>query len=72
MNDDRTPKKTLVRKLTGKRPVGKPRRRWAESVDEASIVLLEADDLRTRSLDRQNFKRQILEAIVPVEEEEEP
>ena len=62
MNDERIPKKTFVGRASGQRPVGKPRRRWADSVDEASIALLGAEDWRTKSLDRENFKRQTLEA----------
>jgi hypothetical protein len=37
---DRTPKKALEATFTGRRPVGKPRKRWEDAVKEDVVSLL--------------------------------
>jgi endonuclease/exonuclease/phosphatase family metal-dependent hydrolase/ribosomal protein S28E/S33 len=62
MDDERIPKRALKGKAEGKRPVGKPRKRWQDSIDADSKSLLRFSNWRTRSLDRDAWRRSIQEA----------
>jgi hypothetical protein len=64
MSGKRIPKRILERNITGKRLVGKPRKRWVNAVETDSGDILEVRKWKRKSLDRQVWRRHLKEASV--------
>jgi hypothetical protein len=62
MDEKRIPKRVLKSNITGKRPVGKQRKRWVNAVEIDSRVILKLRNWRGESLDRQIWRRHLKEA----------
>ena len=62
MDDDKIPKRLLKRHPEGRRPPGRPRTRWEDSIDADSESLLGLRNWRTRSLNRDDWRRRLREA----------
>jgi hypothetical protein len=56
------PKKALRATFTGNRPVGKPRKRWEDTVKEDSAILLQCRNWKLTAQNR-NFWRQKLREV---------
>jgi hypothetical protein len=51
MHAQRIPKRVLKSNITGKKPIGKPRKRWVNAVEIDSRVILRVRNWRRESLD---------------------
>jgi hypothetical protein len=58
----RIPKRILESIFIGKRPVGKPRKRWINEVEIDSREILKVRNWKRESLDRQVWRRYLKEA----------
>jgi cell division protein FtsB len=61
MHEKRIPKRVLKSEFTGKKPVGKSRRRWVNAVEIDSRVILKVRTWRRESLVWQVWKRHLKE-----------
>ena len=57
MKDERVQKKALKGYIEGRRPVGRPRRRWIHVVDKDANSMLECKDWRRSPEHRNNWRR---------------
>jgi hypothetical protein len=62
MEGKRIPKRILESNSFGKRPVGKPRKRWINAVEIDSREILKVRNWKRESLDRQVWRRYLKEA----------
>jgi hypothetical protein len=60
--DEQTVPKAFTGQMFVKRPVGKPRKRWADSVEEDSIRLLKRRNWKSLAQDRVQWSAKIKEA----------
>jgi hypothetical protein len=58
----RIPKRILESIFIGKRPAGKPRKRWINAVEIGSREILKVRNWKRESLDRQIWRRYLKEA----------
>jgi hypothetical protein len=71
MDGKRIPKRILESNFIGKRPVGKPRKRWINAVEMDSKETLKVRNWKRESQDRQVWRRHLkevkarLRAVVP-------
>jgi hypothetical protein len=64
MKDVREPKKALKGHIGGRRPVGRPRRRWIDAVDKDAKRMLKCKNWRKMTEDRDACRRRNEEAKV--------
>jgi hypothetical protein len=62
MEGKRIPKRILESNFIGKRPVGKPRKRWINAVEIDSKEILKVKNWIREALDRQVWRRYLKEA----------
>jgi hypothetical protein len=62
MESQSIPKMALVGQMFGKRPVGKPRKRWLAAVKEHSYQMLQWRDWEVKAEDREEWKSRIKKA----------
>ncbi|KAI5635541.1 hypothetical protein NE865_11715 [Phthorimaea operculella] len=63
MGEDRAVKRAYLRKPNGKRPVGRPRYRWADEA-EKDLLQLQHPDWRTTAQDRDSWRLLVSEAKI--------
>lgn len=62
MDDNRIPKRLMVAEISGNRPVGRPRRRWIDSVTADAEAMLNIRNWRHAARDRQSWRNALEEA----------
>ena len=62
MGEERIPQKLLYTRIHGKRPVGRPRRRWEDAVDEDAREILKVRSWRRMAADRGEWGEKLKEA----------
>lgn len=62
MDDNRIPKRLMLAEISGNRPVGRPRRRWMDSVTADAEELLNVRNWRQAARERQPWKNALEEA----------
>jgi hypothetical protein len=55
MPKERTPKKVMLGRLEGVRPIGRPRKRWLDGVQTDAKELLKVKNWKTRTLEGRNI-----------------
>jgi hypothetical protein len=62
MGGRRILKRVLESNITGKRPVGKPRKRWVNATEIGNREVLKVRNLERESIDRQIWRRHLEKA----------
>jgi hypothetical protein len=62
MESQSIPKMIVVGHMFGKRPVGKPRKRWLDAVKEDSYQMLKWRDCEVKAQDREEWRSRIKKA----------
>lgn len=62
MDDHRIPKRIFEGRTEERRPVAKPRNKWTDFADEDSASQLRFRNWRTRLMDRDGWRKEILKA----------
>ena len=62
MDESRFPKKAMEARLAGKRPVGRPRKRYEATINETANRLLGVTDWKEVAINRQIWRNRIAQA----------
>jgi hypothetical protein len=56
MPEERIPMKVMMGRLEGVRPIGRPRKRWMDSIQRDAKDLLKVKNWKAQALDRNEWK----------------
>ena len=62
MDEGRFPKRAMEARLTGKRPVGRPRKRYEATINEAANRLLGVHNWKEAAINRNQWRDMITQA----------
>jgi hypothetical protein len=62
MESQSIPRMVMAGQMFGKRPVGKPKKRWMDAVKEDSYQILNSRNLETQAQDRDEWRSRIKKA----------